>query len=287
MPQFSVSVTLDDPNDIQRAIDVLGAMKNAVITVKTGGPIPDPTLAVATTIVAAAGDTLPWNTAETSTGPTATTAASLSDAQAELAAAFSPPPPPPPAETAPKRTRASSKKPPEDIVIYDAKGEKLAGYTHSAHAAERFLTEWKKITDPAELDAMKKANMPSLQRLTPEDMTAIANDVAAHANEVKNPPKLPEVPASGTEAELASMFSAPVAVSTEAAAAPAEPKMDKVEFMRRMVATVAQPLGAQEASRWMHEDLKFNELGSIPEDRWVEVLALGQAHVKTLAAAAA
>jgi hypothetical protein len=284
MTQFTVGVDISEPSDIQHAIDVLGAIKAAVTALRAGGgPPTSPVTAspVSTGTGEGSGFGIPGPTgadpasSTDGAGPTATTAASPSDAP-----------------TPPKRTRAS-KKPPEDIVIFDAKGERLAGYTHSADAASRFLTEWKKVLDPVELDAMKQANIPSLQRLVVDDMNAIANEVAAHANRVKNPPKTPEVPASGTEAELEAMFSAPPAPAAAGTApaftvsAPAEPKMDKEEFRRRIMSQVAQPLGSQEASRWLRDDMKLLEIGGIPEDRFADILAAGIAHVKKLAAAAA
>lgn len=195
-------------------------------------------------------------------GQTATTAASPSEDAATA--------------TKGRRTRKAA----EDITIFGPDGEKMAGYSHSHMAADRFLFEWKRITQKDALEAMYKVNTPSLARLVKEDIERIMPEMSAHAEAVKSG-KVTAEPEPATaelsdEQQLAALFGG------GAAPTPETPAMTEEEFAKAMYG-LASKMGVQQAVAWL-KDEGYVEVKGIPAGEYANMVKKGEARVVELAA---
>lgn len=186
-----------------------------------------------------------------------------------------------------KKARASNKKTPEDIVVFDIKGERAAGFAHSKHAADRLVYEWQKSTTLEELDACRKANIGTLARLATADQERIQPLLAEHFQKVKDGKVTPPEPPATTDidAQLAAAFSPAVPDAPEPEA---EKPMDQDDFNKSMLG-IAKQLGTTESGAWLSRIWEQQGLegrpaiATVPENLRATFVAAGVEHVKELA----
>jgi uncharacterized protein YfcZ (UPF0381/DUF406 family) len=184
-----------------------------------------------------------------------------------------------PAETvAARRTRRArdadaDKSNVKEFVVYKPDGERHGGFTHSKDAAEVLIFDVQQLTTKAETDGFGKYNISTIAQLDKTDQQRVQEAIAAHVSQLKA--------AEAAKAKEVDPLAAAFGLDTpaEAPLTPLTP-MTKDDFIKQMLA-IAGALGPQASKAWM-TSIGFAGPKDVPADRYAEVVAAGQAHIKKL-----
>ena len=159
----------------------------------------------------------------------------------------------------------------KEFVVYKPDGERRGSFTHSKDAADVLIFDVQQLTTKAETDGFGKHNISTIAQLDKPDQQRVQEAIAAHVSWLKA--------AEAAKAEEVDPLAAAFGLDAPAEAPPQQP-MSKDEFIKEMLA-IAGALGPQASKAWMTA-LGFTGPKDVPADRYAEVVAAGQAHIKKL-----
>ncbi len=245
MPQMTIAVTADlsDPADVELADQFIDAVRRAAAR----------GAAVKLHAETAPVETMPEPTA-VETPPSRARGRQPAKADAEAIAA-------------------------KEFVVFKPDGERRAGYTISKDASSVLIFDAERLDTSADLTAFGKHNIPTIARLDKGDQERVQTAISAHVKRVKSAEAAADNGgAPSPEDKLAAAFSPEALVGTKHEAA--ETALSKDEFINAMIELSGQ-MGATASRAWI-TDVGFANPMDVPVERFSEIVAKGNAHVKTL-----